>query len=336
MQEQIKQFEKRFHALKNASRECLERHKVPVKMIANTLTSLPADDMPDHKLFLESHMSEIYQSPDHFELFGTMDFHWNYQNYHLLDYLIQEFDLEGIKSEMNIYKKDLWQFRKKTPLKLFCESQKKRYIKPPQEFHEMVVKFDWPDKVTLEVVEEFRQEYASHYRLRECAMMLNKVLPGSFIITWLIPVSIVEKLKVKVPVPILRKHFVTNLEISGELVYSKTMKKVKDSMQKHSKGARAGKISAEKQYYQPRNVAAVRAGAGVGALIGAGIGSVVPVAGTIAGAVAGGIIGGACGMVFTGAAGGGGGTFGDIKRANRKIEDHRYSLQLHMHVTEDV
>jgi hypothetical protein len=36
----------------------------------------------------------------------------------------------------------------------------------------MVTQFDWPDEVTLEVVEQFRQEYAYHYSLQECAMML--------------------------------------------------------------------------------------------------------------------------------------------------------------------
>ena len=231
VKDEIRQFEKQFCALKDASRECLKRRVITVKRIASSLTSLPADDMDEHKQFLESHLSKIYQAPDHFELFGVLDFHWNYQNYQLLDYLIQEFDLEGIKSEMNIYKEDLRLFRKKTPLKLFCKSQKKRHIEPSQKFHQMVVKFDWPDNVTLEVVEQFRQEYASHYCLQECAMMLDVVLLGSFVVTWFIPGSIVEKLKVKVPVSILKTHSVTNLEISGELVYSKPMEKVKENMQ---------------------------------------------------------------------------------------------------------
>ena len=104
---------------------------------------------------LESHLSALFQAPDHCQLFGIMDFHWNYQNYQLLDHLIQEFNLEGVKGAMKTYKEDLHQFRKKTPLKLFCQSQKKQRIKPPPDFHEVVAEFDWPDDVTLEVVEEF-------------------------------------------------------------------------------------------------------------------------------------------------------------------------------------
>ena len=227
VQANIKQFEKKFNVLKNSTRECLEKHRVPVKRVADALTSLPADDVDEHKQFLVTHLSALYQASNHSELFGTMNFHWNYQNPQLLDHLIREFDLEEVKSEMKKYKKDLQEFRRKTPLKLFCESQKKQHINPPPDFREVVAECDWPDDVTLEVVEEFRQEYADHYSLCECAMMLNKVLPGSFIVTWFIPGSIVEKLKEKVPKSILKKYSVTKLEIAGKSVYPKAMNKVK-------------------------------------------------------------------------------------------------------------
>ena len=84
----------------------------------------------------------------------------------------------------------------------------------------MVAEFKWPDDVTLEVVEHFREEFACHYNLRECALMIAVVLPGSFIVTWYIPESVVEKLKVNVPKEILEKYNTTKLEIDGECVYS--------------------------------------------------------------------------------------------------------------------
>ena len=114
------------------------------------------------------------------------------------------------------------QFRENTPLTLFCQTQKKRHIIPPSDFKEMVAEFKWPKDstdVTLEVVEQFRQEYACHYGLHEFAMMLAVVRPNCFIVTWFIPESIVEKLKEKVPRAILKKHHVTRLEIAGTCVY---------------------------------------------------------------------------------------------------------------------
>ena len=167
VQAKISQLEKGFNALKKSTRECLEKLQVPVKRV-DALTSLPADDVDEHKQFLESHLSAIYHADDHSELFGIMNFHWNYQNPQLLDHVVQEFNLEGVKGEMKTYKDDLHQFRKKTPLKLFCQSQKKKRTKVPPDFREVVAEFDWPGDVTLEVVEEFRQEYADHYSLRVC------------------------------------------------------------------------------------------------------------------------------------------------------------------------
>ena len=148
-----------------------------------------------------------------------MSFNWNYLSYDLLDYLINEFELHEIKNDMEAYKKDLSQFRVKTPLTLFCQTQKKRRIKPSQEFQDLVAEFDWPDVVTLEDVEQFRQEYACYYGLRECAMMLAVIRSKCFIVTWFIPECIVEKLRMKVPITILKKYFVTELIIGGRCVY---------------------------------------------------------------------------------------------------------------------
>ncbi|CAI8028787.1 hypothetical protein GBAR_LOCUS16358 [Geodia barretti] len=169
--------------------------------------------------FLKDNLSDLCQSFDISELIGKLSLlQWNYLSYQLLDYLIKEFGLE-VRREMEAYKLDLQRFRQKTPLALFCQSQKRRQKKPPEGFEEMVAEFDWPHEVTLEVVEQFRQEYAYHYKLRDCAMLLAKVLPGSFIITWFIPESIVKKLREDIPHLILKKYTVVSLQIAGVKVY---------------------------------------------------------------------------------------------------------------------
>ena len=215
----IGEFEKKFNDMKKATRECLEKHNVAVKRVADALTSLPADDVDEHKQFLEEHVTVIYHALDHSELFGIMSFNWNYLSHQLLDYLIKEFDLNEVKGEMEAYKGDLLQFREETPLTLFCQTQKKKRINPRQEFQQVVAEFDWPEEVTLEVVEQFRQEYAYSYRLRDCAMMVAGIRRKCFIVTWFIPESIVDKLTKKVPRAILRKHSVTKLKIAGKCVY---------------------------------------------------------------------------------------------------------------------
>ena len=120
---------------------------------------------------------------------------------------------------MEKYKEDLQKFREKTPLTLYCKTQTKRYIKLSSEFREVVAVFNWPNDVTLEVVEQFRQQYACHYKLRECAMMVAEIRPCSFIVTWYVPESVAEKLKTNVPEKILRRYSATQLDIDGCCVF---------------------------------------------------------------------------------------------------------------------
>ena len=219
VQAKIKRFEKRFNELKKAARECLVKRKISVGQVVDSLTSMPADDLEEHKQFFKESLSDLYESTDIPELIGKLSIlQWDYLSYQLLEYLIKEFGLE-VEREMKVYKLDLQRFREKTPLALFCRSQKKRRRKPSEEFQEMVAEFDWPHEVTLEVVEQFRQEFAYHYRLRDCAMMLSKILTGSFVVTWFIPESIVKKLMEDIPHCILKKYTVINFQIAGVRVY---------------------------------------------------------------------------------------------------------------------
>ena len=219
VQAKIKRFEKRFKELRKATRECLERKKISVKQVVEALTLMPADELEEHEQFLTENLSDLSESSDIPELIGKLSLqHLNYLSYQLLEYLIKEFGLE-VEREMEVYKLDLQRFRQKTPLALFCECQTRRRKKPPEGFEEMVAEFEWPNEVTLEVVEQFRQEFAYHYKLRDCAMMLAKLLTGSFIITWFIPESIVKKLKEDIPHRILKKYTVINLQIAGVRVY---------------------------------------------------------------------------------------------------------------------
>ena len=195
------------------------KQRVPVDQVADSLTSLLPDDDDQHKMFAESHVSDFFKNDNIAEQFGTMNFHWSYLDPSLLDHLVKKFDLEKVKGEMETYKSDLGQFRKKTPLTLFCRAQRRKRVRLSPDFQEVVAEFDWLNDVTLEVVEQFRLEYADHYGLHECAMMVAQVRPGSFIVTWFVLESVVEKLKGKVPRAILKKHSVTKLEIAGTCVY---------------------------------------------------------------------------------------------------------------------
>ena len=215
----IDEFDKRFHQLKNSTREELEKQKIPVKQVADTLTSLSPDAGEVQAQFLKSHFDELFDAPDHPKLFGKMNFHWNYLNYRPLYNLVKKFGIEELKDEMETYKSDLKKFRETTPLTVFCKTQEKKVKKSPKKFRRIVAKFEWPNEITLEVVEEFRQAYAHHYTLWDCAMMLEEIRPGSFIITWRVPESIIRMLHLDVPIELLRKFHITELIVAEVTVY---------------------------------------------------------------------------------------------------------------------
>ena len=218
MRAKIRKFEKRFNELKKATRAGLDKLSISVKQVVDALTSMPADDIEEHKQFLKENMADLYQSFDISELIGKLSMYWDYLSYQLLDFIISEFGLD-VAEEMEAYKLDLRRFREKTPLDVFYQSQKRRRRKPSEEFQKVVAEFDWPHQVTLEVVEQFRQEYAYHYNLRECAMMVSEIRPGSFVVTWFIPESIVNKLKENIPVEVMKKYSVIKFTVAGSHVF---------------------------------------------------------------------------------------------------------------------
>ena len=104
-----------------------------------------------------------------------------------------------------------------TPLWLFCEAQEDEIDDPPPTFRKIVVKHNWSDRThtaTLEDVEKFRQCYLRHYNLRDCAMMLNSIRPGTFTVTWFVPSSVIEVLKKRAP-KVFQSFNVSRLEFPG-------------------------------------------------------------------------------------------------------------------------
>jgi hypothetical protein len=217
----VTKLEKRFDEVKNAIKECLERRNISVKKVADVLISLSADCHEQHKLFLKNNVTALCTALDHSELFEAKNIHWNYLDPCLLDPLVRKLELKEVRPQIEAYNLDLQQLRLKTPLALFCQTQKSKIVEPPQGFEEVAVEFTWPqdEGVTLEVVEQFRQEYAYQLNLHDFAMTLAEVRPGSYIVTWFVPKSIVEKLEVKIPNVILKEYCATKLTIAGTCVY---------------------------------------------------------------------------------------------------------------------
>ena len=229
----IERLHNRFNAMKELTIQGLQKCYITVMAVVYILTNIRT--VQEHRVFLEEKHKALRQCDDHLELFGSLNFYWNYLAPDLLDHLIIELAkkhgwFQTVAGEMAAYKRNLEEFRKNTTLILFVEADPRTLDEdPPPGFRKMVVKLDWPETATLEDVEKFRRRYASSYNLQTCAMMLNSIRTGCFSVTWFIPVSVVEMLRKKRALTVFKEFSVTRLEIDGSCVYEfSTLKRYRD------------------------------------------------------------------------------------------------------------
>ena len=233
-------FRQRFNVIKQATIQRLIACQITVASMVFWLTSIRA--LAEHKVFLEGNLNALGQCPNHWVLFGKLNFYWNYLAYDLLHQLLEVLTTQFREFRTNSeviaeYKKDLEEFKRNTPLKVFCKAEPMPFSQqdtPPPGFQEMVGEFKWSENVTLEEVEQFRKRYAREYNLEDCAMMVNSIRPGSFVVTWFIPVSIVRLLGQETDraVNLFVEFEVTRLEIAGNCVYHSSFQKVSEQSPK--------------------------------------------------------------------------------------------------------
>ena len=138
------------------------------------LTSILNVDL--HRAYLEEKHRDLYQCKDIFELFSLLNLYWNYLSYDLLHQLIERLTesheaCKPIADEMTVYIRDVKAFRKRTLLRRFCQAVPHRNVHLPPDFTQLVLTFNWPDTVTLEDVEVFRNRFAQKCNLKDCAMI---------------------------------------------------------------------------------------------------------------------------------------------------------------------
>ena len=215
-----------FEELQEMVIHLLQLRQVEIELVVHKLTTLPAAEQSEHELFFEKHLEELERCKKYRPLFSRLNRHWNYLSPQLLHHLIDKLpDLKNAIRERNSYNSHLRSFRNQTLLRLFCEIDRE-YIEPPEGFSKIVVKFrkNTPKDPTLQDVENFRNRYGKHYRLRSFALMLIALgTIGSFIFSFVVPNSILERLKVNVPIRLFKRFGVIQLEISGHCVYPHSM-----------------------------------------------------------------------------------------------------------------
>ena len=220
IKEDIKKLEDLFQILKEEVRNSFQEQQIEVDDIVYKLTDLPAAEKSQHKFFIDKKLQELERCTKHKPLFSRLNGYWNYLSPQLLYHLITTFfpSLKSLLEDKESYDTDLSGFRNLTLLRLFCEIDNE-YIEPPEGFSKIVAKFESnvTEDPTLQHVEDFRDRYARHHRLRDFALMLAaRGETGSFIVSFVIPNSIIEILEENIPTDLLQEFGVTQLTIADK------------------------------------------------------------------------------------------------------------------------
>ena len=218
--------EKEFAELREKVITLLQQRQIELDVVVNTLTALPASEQAEHESFFDKHLEELERCTKYRPLFSRLNGHWNYLSPQLLYHLVSQFlKTTDAKAKMDSYDRYLVFFRKQTLLRLFCELDT-QYMEPVEGFSKIMVKFEKiiPKDPTLQDVEDFRIKFARHYRLRDFALMLiAKATFGSFIVSFMVPNSVLERLRKDVPTEVLKKFGITQLNVGGLSVYPNLM-----------------------------------------------------------------------------------------------------------------
>ena len=215
IEESIAILEKKFKKLKISFKDELNQNKIGEEKVVEELKKLKACKRGYYCQFQDGYLNELCQAADNSELIGMLNFSMDYLSYHLLDRLAETFNLECLKIQMEMYKSLLSIFLENTLLGMFCTVNcKKKRLRLP-EFEEVVTTFEPPgsEEVTLDkVVTQFRREYCAYYELNEFSMIFAYGNPPC--ITWFVPKSVTKMLK-EFPKKLLKRYFVTKLEVEG-------------------------------------------------------------------------------------------------------------------------
>ena len=86
----------------------------------------------------------------------------------------------------------------------------------------MVTTHKWPDTITLEHVEMFRESFVNTFNLQQFAMIVYSIRRGSFEVTWfvLIPDTVIEILKKSTAkIAAFQQYNVSMIVINGICVF---------------------------------------------------------------------------------------------------------------------
>ena len=224
--EEVKQLERKFDDIILHAQDDMIRNKIEVLHLRHSIVRLPGYLKREHRLFVSKVKTELKKAESIEDIFFAVEDYWDFLNYSLLEHIIDRHASDNIKMEMAKYAAQISVFRRKTRLDKFSKIYKRKQKKVDEMFRTLVIKHEIQlSTTTLQEVEEIRHDICSELSLEEFSLQLAAVAPGSLVITWLVPQSLVAYIQKSIILisSAMRKHHVSQLTIDGFIVYDSTI-----------------------------------------------------------------------------------------------------------------
>ena len=193
------------------------------------ITLLPTSFKEEHvKQYIKDNLPQLYHADSIPEIFGLLNFYWNYLHYGLLQRIIDIYGADDTKELMKSYIQNVKSFQQETTLAMFWEADPGHMSDMAESSKEKLAKVvtnheGLTSGSSLECIQAFRQKFAREISLPECAVVMKDILLGSVMIVWLMPAKGAITLKNQVEegrVEFFKQHHILELRMDDVIIYS--------------------------------------------------------------------------------------------------------------------
>ena len=215
-------------ALVEKTQKEVMKQKPDLETFCMKITLLPTSLKEEHQQYLKDNLPQLYNAKSIPEIFGLLNFYWNYLHYSLLQYIIEIYGTDDTKELMKCYIKDVKSFQQETTLAMFWEAQPKLTSPKSLGGEKLTVEvLTKHEKLTsgssLKSVDELRQKFACEVSLPDVTIIIKEMLPGCVVIVWLMPAKGEITLKNQVKqgrVEFFKQHHILELRTNDDIIYS--------------------------------------------------------------------------------------------------------------------
>ena len=165
----------------------LKTQFVVVDEFLNTITFLPISIKEEYEYYIDENADRLEELKSTKHIMIHLNKYWNFFDYGLLEFIIEEYGNEQLKHDMQIYASDLKEFRKNTTVRQFMRCWPGRKDIPPR-FERMDIALDVdPEVWNLEKLERMRKDMYKQTHLTVFAFIVHKLKEGCIIVVWAVP-----------------------------------------------------------------------------------------------------------------------------------------------------